>query len=132
MAWSIQQFVVMERLFGLPIVAMSRNPPPGAAKKKSTPTPALTIFSATFLQPGCSVLKSFFSASPPCCLPSSRRKRRPGPHVGRARDISNGSLGFECNNWTLYLLVNTRSCRQFCPARLTQRSRSGAVRAPGS
>ena len=30
------------------------------------------------------MLKSFFSASPPCCLPSSRRKSRPGPQVGRA------------------------------------------------
>jgi hypothetical protein len=68
----------------LPIVAISRYPPPGAARKKSTPTPFATIFSAVFRHPGCSVLNSFFSASPPCCLPSSRRKRRPGPQVGRA------------------------------------------------
>jgi len=63
---------------------MSKYPPPGAARKKSTPTPAATILSAVFRQPGCSVLKSFLSASPPCCLPSSRRKSRPGPQVGKA------------------------------------------------
>jgi hypothetical protein len=67
-----------------PIVAISRYPPPGAARKKSTPTPPVTIFSAVFFHPGCSVLNSFFSASPTCCLPSSRRNSRPGPHVGRA------------------------------------------------
>ena len=68
----------------IPRVAISRYPPPGAARKKSTPTPAATILSAVFLQPGCSVVKSFFSASPPCCLPSSRKNNRPGPQVGRA------------------------------------------------
>jgi hypothetical protein len=74
----------MDRTENVPIVAISRYPPPGAAKKKSTPTPACTILSAAFLQPGCSVSSSFFSASPPCCLPSSRRNSRPGPQVGKA------------------------------------------------
>lgn len=52
--------------------------------KKSMPTPTDTIFSAVFLQPGCSVLNSFLSGSPPGCLPSSLMNRRPGPQVGRA------------------------------------------------
>ena len=65
-------------------MAISKYPPPGAARKKSTPTPAATIFSAVFLHPGCSVLNNFFSASPPCCLPSSRKNSRPGPQVGKA------------------------------------------------
>src|ERR1700760_3720930 len=72
------------RIEEIPIVAISKYPPPGAAKKKSVPTPACTILSAAFLQPGCSVSRSFFSASPPCCLPSSRRNKRPGPQVGNA------------------------------------------------
>src|SRR3569833_1225556 len=52
--------------------------------KKSTPTPTDAILSATFFHAGCSVVKSFLSISPPGCFPSSLRKSRPGPQVGRA------------------------------------------------
>lgn len=56
--------------------------PAGAAIKKSIPTPLSTILAASFLKPGWSVWKSFFSVSIPCKSFLSLRNSLPGPHVG--------------------------------------------------
>lgn len=47
------------------------------------PTPLSTILPASFLKPGWSVWKSFFSVSIPCKSFLSLRNSLPGPHVGR-------------------------------------------------
>jgi hypothetical protein len=66
-----------------PIVATSMYPPPAAARKKSTPIPAVTMVPAVFFHPGCSVVNNRRSASVSRPLPSSRKCNLPGPQVGK-------------------------------------------------
>lgn len=65
-----------------PIVAISIYLPAGAATKRSIPTPDSTILPASFLNPGCSVWKSFFSVSIPWRSFLSLKNNLPGPKVG--------------------------------------------------
>lgn len=69
--------------FDLPMVATSMYVPPGAAMKRSTPTPASANLVAVFFQAGFSVVNNLRSASVPCNLGSSRTESCPGPQVGK-------------------------------------------------
>lgn len=90
----------------LPIVVKSMNDPPGAAIKKSMPTPASVSFVAAALYSGLSMAKSLFSPSGAWLL--SFMTSLPGPYVGRLAKQQMILPPVDCNADMAALIVGSR------------------------